>query len=104
MGKHTPGPWTRQDFGNGTHTVHNGDEEVCTLHEMGGSPVDANARLIAAAPELLARFEEIESDAAVPAEPGYHDTDAEALNEARSLLADCREIARAAIAKAKGDQ
>lgn len=66
--KHTPGKWYFETDGEGTPAQHhdryivaeNGGGRVCTMHppnDGGRSAMDANARLIAAAPELLAALE-----------------------------------------------
>ncbi len=48
--KHTPGPWKYIAW-HGQHGVHDAmDNDVC---ETFGEDAEANARLIAAAPELL---------------------------------------------------
>jgi hypothetical protein len=62
MGAHTPGPWRIWKRSDGDFiTNERGDEGVCRLmqrprkpHEELPNLVEANARLIAAAPELLA--------------------------------------------------
>jgi len=52
--KHTPGPWT-------VDHNHPDDPETATIHDPSGDWVaqtcDANARLIAAAPDMLAALE-----------------------------------------------
>lgn len=51
MSKHTPGPWIVEDFmGRGEYNVRAGDDYVAIVSEEGHLH---NARLIAAAPELL---------------------------------------------------
>lgn len=48
--KHTPGPWVSR-----TDTVETNDgRTICDVRHAGTWATDANARLIAAAPELLA--------------------------------------------------
>jgi len=103
MNKHTPGPWSyrkvprKQEWEINTKRCPNSGHESWTgmsvvfgcddYPKMGKSVGEANARLIAAAPELL-----------------------EALEEAVCALEVCgkdyraTEIARAAIAKATGEQ
>jgi hypothetical protein len=54
--KHAPGPWCFEPFVDAIHVLDAHGEKVCTLsdrdtHKQGLPP--ANARLIAAAPELL---------------------------------------------------
>lgn len=63
---HTPGPWWRALGADGVYEVGAGDEvlarvqrrEVSFGFKAGGSD-EANARLIAAAPELLAALEDL---------------------------------------------
>ena len=88
MTKHTPGPWWIDDrrVADGALQVqaqHRGEgSSYCVASVNGWEVPEANARLIAAAPELLAALLEIED---------HH-------NETE----DWREIARSAIKKAKG--
>ena len=86
MNKHTPGPWTHEGQGDITGIEDNGfgrgPVDVCSvyLRTVEGRH-EANARLIAAAPDLLEALEcLIKSD---------HD--------------DVIEMARAAIARARGE-
>ena len=57
--KHTPGPWevhptTLHPAVRSVGTANAAPRRICTAGSMNGSPVDEhNARLIAAAPELL---------------------------------------------------
>jgi hypothetical protein len=81
--EHTPGPWK---IGKDTRVIGADSEVVC----FGNSANDknkANARLIAAAPELLEALKEIIGECPDPKLPYGH-----RINE----------IARAAIAKAQG--
>ncbi len=84
--KHTAGPWESQATAG--HDIH-GQSSVYS--ECDGKDIaivydgEANARLIAAAPELLEALREIQDHL-------YTKQD----------FARCREMARAAIAKAKG--
>lgn len=83
---HTPGPWVAvSDYVE----AHDLDEplSICTLADCGDAS-KANARLIAAAPELMAALEEFIG--AVDAGCAFKDA---------SIV----EYARAAIAKAKGE-
>ena len=94
--KHTPGPWTCHELGDEDGSwerwsiVHNGP--LCYGGDACQGPAvsEANARLIAAAPELLEACEAIALDLENNGE--LYETD-----EARI------EILRAAIAKAKGE-
>ncbi len=84
---HTPGPWTF----NGDHVVagtHTVVADPFASDALFGGEGEANANLIAAAPEMLSALEAICDDA-------DEDTDSGA-----AILA----TARAAIAKAKGQQ
>jgi hypothetical protein len=50
--KHTPGPWVYQEHTTGTIEIHNQDSTIGTVAQLNPrGPEDA--RLIAAAPELL---------------------------------------------------
>ena len=101
--QHTPGPWqmSRQEYDN-THSTdlsiyapvppHNNPKSICRVYGEGGLSAiieerDANAALIAAAPELLAALKFCA--AALEAEAG-------------KLYAAHLEQARAAIAKTTG--
>lgn len=97
MSKHTPGPWSIGDDNNATCEVIAGPVAI-PLDRIGRSPdagseyiisrdeMSANARLIAAAPDLLAALERLER-----------------LSGSAMMTDDpAREWARAAIAKAKG--
>lgn len=99
MSKHTPGPW-RQFEHNGNVMVCAGPSHLATV-AIGGAMDEssdrANARLIAAAPELLDALRTILEyaecyDDAGPRAAGW---------QSAELRADI-EAARAAIAKAEG--
>lgn len=63
MSKHTPGPWTISKHGNylsimdGSGDAVRGPATVCGLYQNRDT-TEANARLIAAAPDLLAELKE----------------------------------------------
>ena len=63
--KHTPGPWILHPTAHhpavrSIGTPDTGPRRICTVGTMNGNPVDkANARLIAAAPELLEALQNI---------------------------------------------
>lgn len=91
MTAHTPGPWRAEGWEGVTVNAADG----CTILACPGASqgatlaeTKANARLIAAAPDLLAALEEI---------AGYPHADHAGLPPARA-----RAIARTAIAKATG--
>lgn len=92
--KHTPGPW--YTMGAGVYTGSDNLAHIATAHFYGvpGDPM-ANARLIAAAPDLLAALQTLmRADYERNTFPGF----ASAGNFVRAT-----EAARAAIAKATGD-
>ncbi|WP_051439464.1 hypothetical protein [Bordetella petrii] len=90
--KHTPGPWMVLPSVVPTQfailTEHGVRQDVAVTYGFDHTPREANARLIAAAPELLEALEEF-----------VHPYSSETLTEGERL-----EKARAAIAKAKGEQ
>lgn len=95
MGKHTPGPWTTGGELHGFWAVEDGNGRViCQLN--GNFTPEANAMLIAAAPDLLALLEEAVK---------YMSCDNELDEPERDLCDnDCLFcLARAAIARAKGE-
>lgn len=86
MIKHTPGPWRVID-----HYVTAGEEQVCAVGvDWTANNVTANARLIAAAPELLEALQSVL--ASVPFSQYHGDGE----------LEECEHRVRAAIAKATG--
>lgn len=98
---HTPGPWSVADHdSNGQRIVRNEHIEICTCwHHCVVAieqEMEANARLIAAAPDLLAALEmqmrRIDVWADTPGAGGASDA-----------LLEVGRIARTAIAKAKGN-
>jgi hypothetical protein len=96
MTQHTPGPWNIRE--TETHvTVIGADNEVLFHDDKRIPRVIADARLIAAAPELLAALEGMEKWAS-SIHDGYPPS------TASIAAAPYREAARAAIAKATGEQ
>lgn len=91
--QHTPGPWTVKSHENDTYTIHvacKSWESWAVAHIEDCTQDEANARLIAAAPDLLAALEDLLKTALSRGEnPG--------LDEGGPVL----DKARAAIAKAK---
>ena len=97
--KHTQGPW-RLNAGNETE-IMSARRNVARAHcgAMTGIRVDeaeANARLIAAAPDLLAACEEILSETT-------NNISGISRDDALSAISNISFYARAAIAKAKGE-
>ncbi len=95
MNKHTPGPWTQwaalsSDIYNIRYIDGDNSEPVATIRHpvnMHQSEALANARLIAAAPELLEACEAVLS----------------ALNSHQAYDKDMRPLLRSVITKAKGE-
>ena len=87
---HTPGPWvvhptTHHPAVRSVGTSDTGPRRICTVGSMNGNPVDKkNARLIAAAPELLEALQFV-------------------MTASGEQLSTAFEQAQAAIAKATGD-
>jgi hypothetical protein len=89
--KHTPGPWAIERLTNGAYPrtviTHQTNYRACIVADLHNASLngeaEANARLIAAAPELLAALEKIDANAA-------------------ESVAWIRRVAGGAIAKAKG--
>ena len=93
MTKHTPGPWkTLKTFGGVTIILDPDDKSVAYLRGY-KHPYKANARLIAAAPDLLGALAEMYSES----------EKAMQVLGIPMLSADWHEKARAAIAKATGE-
>ncbi len=101
MSKHTPGPWRIKQSDSGHWFVVSGgtgNPIAQTLRKVWRTEDEANARLIAAAPDLLAALEKLAQ---------YADTCELFLRETHPGKADALgkrvSCARAAIAKAKGE-
>ena len=97
MSKHTPGPWRVVDSWNDYMVESQNGEEIIWQDGPHQTPAikEANARLIAAAPDLLEALEHMLHRA----HPAYVGND-----YMREKLIAARETARAAIAKAKGEE
>ena len=99
MNKHTPGPWTLEPSPKGGFNVLDPDKNVpgiCRTYARFGEPEDtANARLIAAAPDLLKALK----DAVRLGQIRYH-------YRLKSNAAYCDRVdaIQAAIAKAEGEK
>ena len=95
MSKHTPGPWrVHGDFDRYERTSVEGDDNMLVAeadcYDRPQEVLEANARLIAAAVDMLEALEAIVADAEYLALVGN--------NHARRMKA------KAAIAKAKGEE
>jgi hypothetical protein len=61
MNKHTPGPWAKTPFGKmGFLILHNHHSLAHVNGKQGGEQVEANARLMAAAPAMLEALEALQ--------------------------------------------
>ena len=100
MGKHTPGPWeVRLSMGSQSiaYDISSDDGRVCSSPRWATPREDealANARLIAAAPDLLEALEAIMH---------AHQADIEFDPDPDSPAHDAWDMADAAISKAKGE-
>lgn len=102
-GKHTPGPWHFDDGGDGDLEIwsaaYHPTMPLCSVGNYGpagpSSTDNANARVIAAAPELLEACERVLKES-VRVE---YDEDGPACAE---MAYEVLEVVRAAIAKAEG--
>ncbi len=99
MSKHTPGPWNCNRASSAGRNIIVSesmplDIAVLSNRDKTQSEIDANARVIAAAPELLEALSKINDAACYASE---ENTDA--MKEALLLIGN---LARAAIAKAEG--
>ena len=98
---HTPGPWRyAKTNGNPTHGEHMiaGAKPgyLAEVRDCGSGDVKANARLISAAPDLLAALE------AINPVPGEYYYDGSSDLPGCELMRDDVSTIRAAIAKARG--
>jgi hypothetical protein len=94
--KHAPGPW-EIEFDGRWATIFSQSMDVCELFRAGDTPaqlVDANARLIASAPDMLEALKAIGARSVVD----VYDDEA----ELRRQLFHINSIANAALAKAEG--
>lgn len=96
MSQHTPGPWVVREIEGAFHGTKayaidfNEDEEQVVDYVY----TEADAKLIASAPDLLDALETVVADMA----PTYHDC----IDDGIAECAWC--IARKALVKARGDQ
>ena len=95
MSKHTPGPWIVVSRGMFSPKVVDANGlGICHTPYAGAPPAEANAHLIAAAPDLLEALRSI-ADCC---------DEEHAARDYASRQAEIRGIARVAIAKATGEQ
>ena len=84
MSNHTPGPWAYENYGGTVHVFLDNEGGTPSICKLVGNDKDANARLIAAAPDLLEALERVKATGVF-------------------LGAIPQEMVDAAIAKAKGE-
>ena len=106
----TPGPWSSVPYINGRLAIESDGDELTialidTIHTVKDkSEQEANALLIASAPDLLAALEATEAKLTQAARAFYGAGNAKALREAFEGWRTTAEAARAAIAKATATQ
>ena len=113
MSKHTPGPWITDDYskndvarhvmnGNGNGPVYIARvplQSAAGMRTNAYSAQEANARLIAAAPDLLEALKELSRSFI-----GTYSDDQRSDDEINNHREHWERMARAAIAKATGEQ
>lgn len=83
--KHTPGPWTcSAQYGRRMYTIWDADGDYHQMRDEAGE-MDANARVIAAAPDLLTALENILATENIPS--GTAHCSFENLRKARAAIA-----------------
>jgi len=85
MSKHTPGPWDMKPCSAGGGLLIRGDAGKHSQASLQIVPIE-DARLIAAAPEMLEALDRLLWWASVRAE-GLHGTELDAINSARAAIA-----------------
>ena len=103
MSAHTPGPWTCRVL-NSDDTVaviRAGTLQIAAIGYAPGFAEEANARLIAAAPDLLAALRQVLEVLEGRADVRDGEDGMQLPNEAMSILNECGDTMRAAIAKAE---
>ena len=99
--QHTPGPWEKcdrgdySDFDGHSNVILGDDTRICVVQNSGDDWADANARLIAAAPDMLAAL--LSAQESIASFMGVHGYPND--SGAGEIL---REVS-AVIAKAKGE-
>lgn len=114
--KHTPGPWAVSKGYDGSisvsatrayriNNISAGTPIICDVYqhpEFNSFSGAANARLIAAAPELLEALKWYENQAKEMGKAAIHSDSKRILELMKEIAVDYGELARAAIAKATG--
>lgn len=98
MSKHTPGPWVARPINTAQMNIRNDQDTIATVYRHIGSPTlmdrafegDANARLIAAAPEMRKTLDALAAQVErsnAKDDHGHELKHLKALHDARALLA-----------------
>lgn len=94
--KHTPAPWMYPSMSNEVMTAPSGDLKICRVYPISENDNgEANARLIAAAPELLEALEDVAATRSMMMVQQPSEV------QIKEILATFERV-NAAIAKAKG--
>lgn len=112
MSKHTPGEWRVRNNSIGGPFVSSDNGTIADVRTFGGVHVGghqhpetiANARLIAAAPELLAALQWYEAKAVQMGRAAIHQDSKLMLSLMKEVAVEYGAQARAAISKATGEQ
>ena len=112
--KHTPGPWHLEEMGYNSSSYYirgssdSGDRltigkgAVAHIPRSTVNPMEANARLIAAAPEMLEALKWYENKAKEMGKAAIHSDSKRILELMQEIAVDYGKLAGAAIAKATG--
>jgi len=81
--KHTPGPWEAEAAGRHRKEIHANGVGIATVWRSGtGNQIHATARLMAAAPEMLAALKKVRSEVNLVAYPSVFQTVHETVEKA----------------------
>ena len=100
---HTPGPWTARREGGTWYVEVGRDQDYFDICELfgGGDKMEANARLIAAAPELLDALKDLDTRI-MPEERKYDEWDYCRIH--KDILYEFDAIVKQALALVEGDE
>lgn len=103
MSKHTPGPWKKYDSAFPQFFVTTDGKDICKVssEDVSMLEAEANARLIAAAPDLIEALEKMVEYAHQYS--GRERSQSAAMEIVETPISDDVAAARAAIAKARGE-
>lgn len=99
--KHTPGPWAYQEDSDAyTHIVRGpGNRFICQLAQTTSAEIEANARLIAAAPEMFEALDTIGGLSRALRQGGPDPMDLQGLSDA---LEEAIDLANSLVAQIEG--